>query len=555
MDRYVGRPMAVAIMCAPQICQKGELINILKEEAVKEQRDFAVRVHESPKAGAQAVNLIVGEPFTDSGEVRWNRMSSISKIMINFQRGITKFLKRHRYGFRVDEENLSFAQLEELDPDPGEIFQGRVLERGSLSEAENGMQQQLGTEQLNPGPGHTPHISTWEAGWNVTNAIQGIFVVGLPYAVLHSGYVGFFLIMLTAVICCYTGKILITCLYEENEEGQHVRVRTSYEDIANACCKQLFPKLGGKIVNCAQLTELIMTCILYLVVSGNLMFHSFPHMQMSEATWFAIAVVMLVPCLCIQNLRIVSKLSLLCSVVHLIVTFIVITYCMTQVQKWSWKRVKFSVDFEKCLVSIGVIIFSYTSQVFLPTLEGSMRNKANFVCMLTWTHLSACIFKTVFVLVTFLTWGNETKEVITDNLPFTLRILVNVCLVAKALLSYPLPFYAAAEVLQSSVLDRSSVDIKAQVWALILRGCLLMFTLLMAIFMPHFALLMGLTGSVTGAVLTFLLPSLFHLRLLWYKLGNLQKFLDISIIFLGSLCGLSGIFCSVEGLIRTFRRS
>ncbi|XP_038656954.1 vesicular inhibitory amino acid transporter [Scyliorhinus canicula] len=387
------------------------------------------------------------------------------------------------------------------------------------------------------------------------NLVKGIFVLGLPYAVLHSGYAGLFLIMLAAVICCYTGKILITCLYEENEEGQHVRVRTSYEDIANACCKQLFPELGGKIVNCAQLAELIMTCILYLVVSGNLMFHIFPHTQISEEAWFVIAIVMLLPCVFIQNLRIVSKLSLLCSVAHFVVTFIVITYCMTQVQKWSWKWVTFSVDFEKFLVSIGVIIFSYTSQIFLPTLEGSMKNKANFVCMLTWTHLSACIFKTVFALVTFLTWGNETKEVITDNLPFTLRILVNVCLVTKALLSYPLPFYAAAEVLQNSILNRSSVDKKAQVWAFVLRGCLLMLTLLMAIFMPHFALLMGLTGSVTGAFLTFLLPSLFHLRLLWYKLGNLQRFLDISIIFLGLLCGLSGIFCSVKGLIHIFRRS
>ncbi|XP_078398973.1 vesicular inhibitory amino acid transporter [Cetorhinus maximus] len=481
-------------------------------------------------------------------------MSSTSKIVINFQRVITHLLKKHSYSFRVDEENLNFAQLEELETDHSEIFQGRVLERGPPSEADNRVQR-LETDQPDAGPRHTPHITTWEAGWNVTNAIQGIFVLGLPYAVLHSGYVGLFLIMLAAVICCYTGKILIACLYEENEEGQHVRVRTSYEDIANACCKQLFPKLGGKIVNCAQLAELIMTCILYLVVSGNLMFHSFPHMQMSEKTWFVIAVVILVPCLFIQNLRIVSKLSLLCSVVHFVVTFVVITYCMTQAQKWSWKRVNFSMDFENFLVSIGVIIFSYTSQIFLPTLEGSMKNKGNFVCMLTWTHLSACIFKTVFVLVTFLTWGNETKEVITDNLPFTLRMLVNVCLVVKALLSYPLPFYAAAEVLQSCILNQSSVEAKAQVWALVLRGCLLMLTLLMAIFMPHFALLMGLTGSVTGAVLTFLLPSVFHLRLLWYKLGNLQRFLDISIIFLGSLCGLSGIFCSVKGLIHAFRRS
>ncbi|XP_055492346.1 vesicular inhibitory amino acid transporter, partial [Leucoraja erinacea] len=385
--------------------------------------------------------------------------------------------------------------------------------------------------------------------------LQGIFVLGLPYAVLHSGYVGLLLITLAAVICCYTGKILIACLYEENEEGQLVRVRTSYEDIANACCEQLFPKLGGKIVNFAQVAELIMICILYLVVSGNLMVHSFPQMPVSEEAWFVIAVMMLVPCIFIQNLHIVSKLSLLCSAVHLVVLCVVITYCMTQMGKWSWRKVTFSVDFEKFWVSVGVIIFSYSSQIFLPTLEGSMRNKSSFDCMLNWTHLSACIFKTVFVLVSFLTWGNEMKEVITDNLPFNLRMLVNVCLVGKALLSYPLPFYAAVQVVQSGIFNLGSMDGNTHIWPLVLRASLLMLTLLMAMLMPHFAFLMGLTGSVTGAVMTFLLPALFHLRLLWDKLGNLERFLDISIFLLGSLCGLSGIFCSVKGLIGAFKSS
>lgn len=48
-----------------------------------------------------------------------------------------------------------------------------------------------------------------------------------------------------------------------------------------------------------------------------------------------------------------------------------------------------------------------------------------------------------------LTWGSETREVITDNLPSDLRPLINLCLLAKALLSFPLPFYSATEILQS----------------------------------------------------------------------------------------------------------
>ena len=42
---------------------------------------------------------------------------------------------------------------------------------------------------------------------------------------------GLFLIIGTAAICCYTGKILVDCLYEEDINKKKHRVRNSYADI------------------------------------------------------------------------------------------------------------------------------------------------------------------------------------------------------------------------------------------------------------------------------------------------------------------------------------
>ncbi|KAL4649092.1 vesicular inhibitory amino acid transporter-like [Arapaima gigas] len=431
-------------------------------------------------------------------------------------------------GGRGDEERLGFVQRDELD----HIYR----DEGEAS-----------TE--GPPPSASPRITTWEAGWNVTNAIQGIFVVGLPYALLQSGYLGLLLLVVAAVICSYTGKILITCLYEEDEEGRPVRVRSSYEDIANACCMRVCPWLGGAVVNVAQVVELSMTCVLYLVVSTNLASHSFLAPPLPLSAWSIASILPLVPCILIQDLRVVSRLSLLCSLAQFFITFTVVAYCLSQAPHWSWSTMAISVDFEKFLVSIGVIIFSYTSQVFLPTLEGSMEEQENFSSMMTWTHFLACVFKTTFSMLAFLTWGEDTKEVITDNLPATLRTVVNLCLLSKALLSYPLPFYAATEVLQSCV----SKWVKGPGMALALRGCLLLLTFLISAFVPHFSLLMGLTGSITGAAMTFLLPSLFHLQLKWTKLSRKLKIFDILILVLGSVCSLSGIICSVKGLIEAFQ--
>jgi solute carrier family 32 (vesicular inhibitory amino acid transporter) len=108
----------------------------------------------------------------------------------------------------------------------------------------------------------------------VTNAIQGMFIVSLPFAVLRGGYWAIIAMVGIAHICCYTGKILVQCLYEPDPRtGEPVRVRDSYVAIAKVCFGK---KLGARVVSIAQIIELLMTCILYVVVCGDLMAGSFP---------------------------------------------------------------------------------------------------------------------------------------------------------------------------------------------------------------------------------------------------------------------------------------
>ena len=71
-----------------------------------------------------------------------------------------------------------------------------------------------------------------------------MFIVSLPYAVYHGGYWAILAMVGIAYICCYTGKILVDCLYETNEFGDRTKVRYSYNDIA----QEVFGKrFGGKI--------------------------------------------------------------------------------------------------------------------------------------------------------------------------------------------------------------------------------------------------------------------------------------------------------------------
>ncbi|XP_066534046.1 vesicular inhibitory amino acid transporter [Hoplias malabaricus] len=250
-------------------------------------------------------------------------------------------------------------------------------------------------------------ITTWEAGWNVTNAIQGIFVLGLPYAVLQSGYLGLLLLVISAGLCCYSGKILVLCLYEEDASGRLHRVRDTYAEVADACWSRVCPRLGGTLVNAAQVVELMMTCVLYLVVSSNLMCHSFPILHLSAPTCSALTFLTLLPCLVITDLKVVSRLSFLCSLAHLVITLVVMGYCLWEAPRWAPGRLRLAGDFDGFLVAAGVIIFSYTSQIFLPSLEGCMANRGQFGAMMDWTHALAGFQKTTFTLLALLTWESD----------------------------------------------------------------------------------------------------------------------------------------------------
>ena len=85
--------------------------------------------------------------------------------------------------------------------------------------------------------------------------------------------------------------------------------------------------------------------------------------------------------------------------------------------------------------------------------------------------------------------------------------------------------------------------------ALLVRGSLLMTSYLLALLVPRFSLLMGLTGSVTGSAMTLVLPCLFHLRLRWPRLRAGERLTDVAILSLGLICSASGLVWSLKRLL------
>jgi len=170
-----------------------------------------------------------------------------------------------------------------------------------------------------------------------------------------------------------------------------------------------------------------------------------------------------------------------------------------------------------------------------------------------------------------LTFGDATQKEITNNLPTRgFKATINIILVIKALLSYPLPYYAAASLLETAFFKKKPSqefphgkgaqpfptcwdrDGEYRVWAVSLRVLLVLITLIVALSIPHFAILMGLVGNITGTMLSFVWPCYFHMKLKWDDLENRMIMWDVFIICTGLISGTIGVVTSFNALIDAY---
>ncbi|VDM99099.1 unnamed protein product [Thelazia callipaeda] len=86
-------------------------------------------------------------------------------------------------------------------------------------------------------------------------------------------------------------------------------------------------------------------------------------------------------------------------------------------------------------------------------------------------------------------------------------------------------------------------------WALCLRIVLLLLILMTAMSVPYLIELMGLVGNITGTMLSFIWPAMFHLRLKASNGGRKDQNFDKLIIAIGICVMTTGLYFSAIELI------
>ena len=396
--------------------------------------------------------------------------------------------------------------------------------------------------------------SSFETFWNISNTIQGLPILVIPYAIRNGGYLAVITLFLVAAASNYTGKTIVECLYQkDSKSGKRTRVRSSYADVGDA----FLPKIGGHLVIFSQFFQLLFVASLYPLLVGRLLAKSFPHVSVPCWLWTITGGFLFLPNIFLRNLSQVAWTSVLTVLSAKIVFITVFAYSMCQFHKWELNSLN-QLNASTFPSALGILVASYLSQPFVPLIEGSMRYKEKFNFLMNLSYGIMTLLNVIIGLVAYMSFHPNTAEVVTNNLPEgSFRRAVNVMAAILSFTSYTLPMFTIFEIVEKSKVpffhrgvSKSSLNQRI----IFNRFLLVSVSVLLSALLPAFRYWLAIVGSTAGICLEFVFPPLFRLKIYWQSMTWLNIFVEFVVSAFGFIMLISGSITSLCSLIQVYSR-
>ncbi|XP_068702224.1 vesicular inhibitory amino acid transporter-like [Montipora foliosa] len=405
-----------------------------------------------------------------------------------------------------------------------------------------------------PLPTKETQASSFATFWNISNTIQGLPILVIPYAIRNGGYLAVITLLLVAAASNYTGKTIVRCLYEEDtKSGKRIRVRNSYADVGHA----FFPKIGGHLVLATQFLELLVVASVYPLLVGRLLAKSFPHIPAPCWLWTLIGGILFLPNIFLRNLSQVAWTSVLTVLSAKIIFITVFVYSLSQFHKWELSSLN-HFDASTYPSALGILVASYLSQPFVPLIEGSMRHKEKFNFLMNLSYGTMTFLNVIIGVVAYISFHPNTAEVVTNNLPEgSFRRAVNVMAAVLSFTSYTLPMFTIFEIVEHSNLACLPQDFGKSIFSpsiFVFRASLISVSVFLAASLPAYTYFLAFVGSIAGISLEFIFPPLFHIKLYSQDMSWCNIVLDVALFSVGICVSLTGAYFSGRSMIYTYRQ-
>ncbi|XP_050228899.1 amino acid transporter ANT1 [Mercurialis annua] len=397
---------------------------------------------------------------------------------------------------------------------------------------------------------------------NIVVSIVGTGLLGLPFAFKIAGwFAGSIGVLVTGISTYYCMLLLIQCRDKQATEELTAETKT-YGDLGYRC-------LGNPGRYLTEFLIFISQCggsVAYLVFIGQNL-SSICKSQGYDDISVSLFIFMLVPVEIalswIHSLSALAPFSIFADVCNVLAMAIVVKEDVEKVISGEFKfsdRIAVTSSIGGLPFAAGMAVFCFEGFGMTLALESSMTERGRFPCLLAKAFTGITLVYVVFGFSGYMAYGDQTRDIITLNLPHnwsSLAVQIGLCL--GLMFTFPIMVHPIHEIvegkLETSGLCRKVYDnddgIAAKVGKFgiyVNRAILIIVLALVASFVPGFGVFASFVGSTVCALISFVLPAMFHLILLGPSLSLWQKTIDYCFFICGLLFAGYGTYNTIVGV-------
>lgn len=401
------------------------------------------------------------------------------------------------------------------------------------------------TREDSPLLGEIHQSSQFKTLANIFIAVVGSGVLGLPYTFMKSGWVFGCIILFSIASLTYYCMLLLVSTRRKLESLNGYSKINSFGDLGFAVCGSI----GRLAVDVMIILSQAGFCVSYFIFISNTLAHLFNSTSGAEhflgltpKKWY------LWGCLPFQmglnsipTLTHLAPMSIFADVVQIGAMGVVMVKDV-MVYNETKPVVRAFGGWNVFLYCVGVCAYAFEGIGMVLPLETETRDKKNFGKVLGISVGMISVLYGTFGALGYIAFGDETRDIITTNIGSSLvSTVVQLGLCINLFFSFPLMMNPVFEVLERRWTEGS--------YSLWVRWLTVLAVALMAMLVPNFADFLSLVGSSVCIALGFVFPSLFHLlvfkdEVAWPRLG-----LDIAIIIIGVVLGVSGTYSTLAEIL------
>ncbi|KAK3798097.1 hypothetical protein RRG08_034653 [Elysia crispata] len=417
---------------------------------------------------------------------------------------------------------------------------------------------------------------------NVFIAFIGAGVLGLPYSFKEAGILeGSFIMAMVGIISGKAMLLLVDCKYriiESNKRGENLmgmredglyasspatpqekqdllkdeeelvtriknpRIVTPGDDMSYGDVGfEAMGSTGRLFVDTAVVASQIGFCCAYLIFICQNLSDFVPSVGMVQ--WLLMILPPITMLTLLRSLNSLAFTSLMAQCSNLFAFGVVFWFDFEH-----FHEVKLhprEVSLENLPFFFVIAIYCYEGAGLVLSLEASLAKgvRHKFTKYFVSTLIVVTSLYIAFGACGYLSFGPQTNQIITLNLPkgtgLDFSLIVKSCLCVALFCTYPVMMFPVMNILERYFIP----DAHKSLWkGNVLRGLVVLLTGMVVIVIPNFADLMALVGATCCTFLAFVMPGLFHMRLFRGDLTRRQKFFDWTLITLGLLGTVLGLW-------------